>query len=79
MKNLKNLLIKFESENSLLFKDMKGISEYLEATKNSKEKDNTQKQEASERNKTFSLLINQMRKATKIISVLEKRINNFKK
>jgi hypothetical protein len=79
LKNLKNLLIKFESENSLLFKDMKGISEYLEATKNSKEKDNTQKQEASERNKTFSLLINQMRKATKIISVLEKRINNFKK
>ncbi len=58
---------------------MKGISEYLEATKNSKEKDNTQKQEASERNKTFSLLINQMRKATKIISVLEKRINSFKK
>ncbi len=71
---MKKALLKFASENSLLKKDIIAISDYMKSKDDSKV---DAKQDASEKNKAFTVLMNQMRKATRIMSVLEKRMNNY--
>ncbi len=66
--------MKLEFENNIMSRDLKTISE-LESTKERKFDLSNQ----NERNKTFLSLINSMKKATKIISLMDTYVKNLSK
>ena len=73
-------MIKCKIEKEILLNDTQKISEFIKEEYeklNSKRDTSNFQQSQIEKNKTFSNLINQMRKATKVITLFEKTAKEF--
>lgn len=74
--NLSKDNFKLNLKNTILFNDINSISNTIKKdTINITSQSHNQAQ--SDKNKVFSQLINQMRRATKIISILDKNFKSF--